>query len=276
MTDNAVTALASARIAVIGGGRMGEAIIAGLLGSGAVRATNLIVAEPDAARRKVLADTHGIATVESGFEAARDADVVVLAVKPQVIDGVVSELSQALSGRLVISIAAGVSCARLESRLHEGTPVVRVMPNTPALVGEGMALISGGSEAGAAHVRLVTELFGAVGHTIVVDEESQDAGTAISGSGPAYFALVIDALARGGVAQGLTRETAEALAIQTMFGTARMLQETRMHPEALIDGVSSPGGTTIAAVERLEAGGVRAAFAEAVAAAVRRSKELGT
>jgi len=149
------------------------------------------------------------------------------------------------------------------------------MPNTPALVGAGMALVSGGSEATSDQIDLVWGLFRSIGECVVIDERYQDAGTAISGSGPAYFALVVDAMARAGVAQGLTREVAQQLAVQTMLGTARLLAETGTHPEALIDGVASPGGTTIAALERLEARGVRAAFAEAVAAAVRRSKELG-
>jgi pyrroline-5-carboxylate reductase len=149
------------------------------------------------------------------------------------------------------------------------------MPNTPALVGEGMALISAGSEATDTDIETVEALFSAVGRVIVIDERYQDAGTAISGSGPAYFALVVDALARAGVAQGLARGTAQELAVQTMLGTARMIQETGMHPEELIDGVASPGGTTIAAIGALESHGVRAAFGTAVSKAVRRAKELG-
>ncbi len=263
------------RLAVIGGGRMGEAIVAGLVRARALEPGAITVAEPDAPRREALAANHGVVCVPDGASAVIDADVVLLAVKPQVIDGVVSELASALGGRVVVSIAAGISCARLEAALPDDARVIRVMPNTPALVGEGMALVSAGTGAGPDDVELVRALFDALGRALVVDERYQDAGTAISGSGPAYFALVVDALACGGVAQGLVRETAEALAIQTMLGTARMLQETGVHPEALIDGVSSPGGTTIAAVERLEARGVRAAFAEAVDAAVARSRELG-
>lgn len=276
MADLPRLGLTDTRLAVIGGGRMGEAIIAGLIASSAMSPEAIVVAEPDSARRDEIATKHGVTCHEDGVDAVRSADVVLLAVKPQVIDGVVAHLAGALDGRLVISIAAGISCARLESMLPAGTAVVRVMPNTPALVGAGMALVSGGSEATDAQVELAVTLFGALGNASVIDERHQDAATAISGSGPAYFALVVDALARGGVAQGLTRREAEALAVQTMLGTARLIQETGMHPEALIDGVASPGGTTIAALERLEARGVRAAFAEAVAAAVRRSKELGS
>lgn len=271
-----VAALADTRLAVIGGGRMGEAIVAGLIASGALGAASITVAEPDAERREYLERTHGVACHDDGAVTVRDASVVLLAVKPQVMESVVGSLSASLADRLVISIAAGITCARLESMLPAGTAVVRVMPNTPALVGEGMALVSGGTEATEAHVALAVALFSALGRTLVIDECHQDVGTAISGSGPAYFALVVDALARGGVAHGLSRHEAEALAVQTMLGTARMIQQTGMHPEALIDGVASPGGTTIAALERLEARGVRAALAEAVSAAVRRSRELGS
>lgn len=265
-----------ARLAVVGGGRMGEAILGGLLSAGALDASQIAVVEPDADRRTSLAAQHGVAVHATYGELGSAADMVLLAVKPQVIDSVVRDIADAIGGALVVSIAAGVSCARIESLLPAGAAVVRVMPNTPALVGCGMALVSGGTEASAEQVRAVEAVFAAVGEVVVLEERYQDAGTAVSGSGPAYFALVIDALARAGVAQGLPRVTAEKLAVQTMLGTARMLRETGMHPEALIDGVASPGGTTIAAVERLEARGVRAAFAEAVGAAAKRSRELGS
>ncbi|HEY5540714.1 MAG TPA: pyrroline-5-carboxylate reductase [Coriobacteriia bacterium] len=262
-------------LAVIGGGRMGEAIVGGLVHSGAVSAHRITVAEPSADRQAALATTFGVHCVADGAKAL-PADTVILAVKPQIIDSVVTSLSSALSGSLVVSIAVGVSCARLEAMLPSGTPVVRVMPNTPALVSEGMSVVSGGSEATAEQIELVRALFANLGRAIVLDESYQDAAMAISGAGPAYFALVVDALARGGVRQGLPRDVAQALAIQTMLGTARLLDVTGMHPEALVDGVTSPGGTTIAAVEALESRAVRSAFAEAVAAAVRRAKELGS
>lgn len=263
-------------LAIVGGGRMGEAILAGLISSGVVPAESIVVAEPDSARRESLASEYGIRVVSEGREACEAADIVIVAVKPQVIGEVVAELAESLGEKLTVTIAAGISTARLESSLPSGSAVVRVMPNTPALVGEGMALVSGGSEATADQIDTVVRLFAAVGRAVVVDEKYQDAGTAISGSGPAYFALVVDALARAGVSQGLSREVAESLAVQTMLGTARMIQATGVHPEALIDGVASPGGTTIAALNVLEAGGVRSAFAEAVAAAVRRARELGS
>jgi len=263
------------RLAVVGGGRMGEAIVGGLITAGAIAVEDVVVAEPNASRRAELSKACGVAVVESAVDALPGADTVMLAVKPQVMDGVVREISGLVGDALVISIAAGITCARLESLAPQGTRVVRVMPNTPALVGEGMALVSGGSEASDNDIAAVASLFSAIGRAVVIEERYQDAGTAISGSGPAYFALVVDALARAGVAEGLSRGTAQQLAVQTMLGTARMLEQTGMHPEELIDGVASPGGTTIAAVNVLEAKGVRAAFAKAVSKAVRRARELG-
>jgi pyrroline-5-carboxylate reductase len=262
-------------LAVIGGGRMGEAIIGGLIAANAMDAAQITVAEPSELRRADLAADYGVCGVASATEAL-PAQIVILAVKPQVIDSVVDEIAGQLTGSLAVSIAAGVSCLRLEARMPEGVAVVRVMPNTPALVGAGMAVVSGGSEATAEQVELVRSLFEHLGEALVLDERFQDAATAISGSGPAYFALVIDALARAGVMQGLTREIAQTLAVQTMRGTAHLIDEGDLHPEALIDGVASPGGTTIAAIEVLEARAVRSAFADAVAAGVRRAKELGS
>lgn len=262
-------------LAVIGGGRMGEAIIAGLVESGAVAASGITVAEPSQERRDELAARYGVHCAADGSKAL-PAATVILAVKPQVIDSVVTELSSSLSTTLVISIAVGVSCAHLEALLPAGTAVVRVMPNTPAMVGAGMSVVSGGNEASAEQIALVRALFEVLGASIVLDERHQDAAAAISGSGPAYFALVVEALARAGVRQGLPRDTAQLLAVQTMSGTARLIEKTGTHPAALIDAVSSPGGTTIAALEALEARAVRAAFAEAVAAAVARTRELSS
>lgn len=265
----------SGTLAVIGGGRMGEAIAGGLIDAGALRADDVIVVDPNADRRAVVVEAHGVHAVATASEAL-PADVVLVAVKPQVFDAVLGELRASLGGSLIVSIAAGITCARIESLLPAGTAVVRVMPNTPALVGEGMAVVSGGTEATAEQVETVRALFAAIGQAVVIDERYQDAASAISGSGPAYFALVVDALARAGVAQGLTRDIAQGLAVQTMRGTASLITETGQHPEALIDAVTSPGGTTIAAIGALERNRVRSAFADAVSAAVSRSKELGS
>jgi pyrroline-5-carboxylate reductase len=267
---------ASHTLAIIGGGRMGEAIAAGLVSSGALDAAAIAVAEPSESRRDVFA-RHGIHVVADAHEIVSGAEIVLLAVKPQVIDAVVAHIADHLTpGAVVVSIAAGITTARLESLLPAGTPVVRVMPNTPAMVGAGMAVVSGGSEATAAEVERVRQLFEAVGEALVLAEDAQDAATAISGSGPAYAALFIDALAHAGVAQGLSLDVARRLATQTLGGTAELLSATGMHPQELIDAVSSPGGTTIAALEALEAGGIRTAISAAVAAAVKRAKELGS
>ena len=260
-------------VSVVGGGRMGEAIVSGLLGSGAVGADYITVVAPAATRRDELSHAYGIKCVGAGVEAL-PADVVILAVKPQVIDAVVTELSAALAGSLVVSIAVGISCARLEALLPDGTPVVRVMPNTPAMVRQGMSVVSGGTSSTSDQIELVRALFAALGHAIVLDEHHPDAAAAISGSGPAYFAIVIDALSRAGVRHGLPRDVAQALAVQTMRGTSELIEQTGLHPEALVDAVTSPGGTTIAAVEVLEARAIRSAMAEAVTAAVARAKEL--
>jgi pyrroline-5-carboxylate reductase len=262
-------------LSIIGGGRMGEAIVGGLLGAGVLDAASITIAEPSKDRRESLARTFDVSLVADAMSAL-PADTVILAVKPQVIDEVVSGLASALAGSLVVSIAAGVSCARLESLMPPGTAVVRVMPNTPALVGQAMSVVSAGTETTAEQLEQVSALFSALGSVRVLDERYQDAATAISGSGPAYFALVIDALARAGVRQGLPRDIAQELATQTMFGTATLLKETGMHPEALVDAVASPGGTTIAAVEALEARALRSAFGEAVTAAVAKAKEFGS
>ncbi len=255
---------------------MGEAIIAGLLSSGAVEPGAVAVAEPAAGRREALSAAHGVSCYAGAVEAISGAAIVVLAVKPQVIDTVLESIAPHTGDALVVSIAAGISCARLESALPAGTAVVRVMPNTPAMVGEGMAVVSGGTEASREQTTLVRELFDLLGRAVLIDEHLQNAATAISGSGPAYFALFIDALARAGVNQGLPRTVAEELAVQTMLGTARLIDTSGQHPEQIVDAVASPGGTTFAAIEALESGGLRSSVFAAVDAAVKRAKELGS
>jgi pyrroline-5-carboxylate reductase len=267
-------------VVVVGGGRMGEAIVSGLLSAGAVSAADVVIAEPREERRRELGDAHGVRTVAGASDALTGAMLVLLAVKPQVVDevarGISSTLSEDAPDAVVVSIAAGVSCARLESALGAGVPIVRVMPNTPALVHEAMSVVSGGTDAAEGDVAVVVELFDALGETVVVDERYQDVSTALSGSGPAYVAIFVDALARAGVRHGLPRDVAQSLAVQTLVGTASLLDRTGQHPEELVDAVSSPGGTTIAAVEALEDGGFRSAVADAVNAAVERAKELGS
>ncbi len=264
------------RLAVIGGGRMGSAIVGGLLAAGAHKPGDVTVADTDAARREALSAELGVRCVAYASEAVTGARTVLLAVKPQVIDDVVVGLSSDLAPEvLVVSIAAGVMCARLESLLPAQTAVVRVMPNTPALVGQGMAVISGGAAATPEQVEAVREMFASLGEAVVLDESLQDAATAISGSGPAYFAEFARELAEAGAAQGLPRDIALTLALRTMAGTAALLIESGMTPEELVAAVSSPGGTTVAAMAVLRDEGLHAAVSDAVAAAVKRAGELG-
>lgn len=262
-------------LCVVGGGRMGEAIVAGLLKSGSVSADAVTVVEPSADRRNTLSATYGVSTAESAGAVVSSAEVIIIAVKPQVVETALTEFAGDLSGALVVSIAAGVTSARIESLCPAGTAVVRVMPNTPAMVGEGMSVVSPGSEATDTQVDLVSRMFESLGRVVVLDERYQDVATAVSGSGPAYVALFVDALARAGVMHGLPRDVAQLLALQTLRGTVELIERTGQHPEQIADSVASPGGTTIAAIDALERGGFRSAIADAVSAAVRRAKELG-
>jgi pyrroline-5-carboxylate reductase len=265
-----------APLAIVGGGRMGEAIVRGLLGSGAFGAPDIIVADPSAERRLAISAL-GVTCVVDAAEALAGAGTVLLAVKPQVIDHIVEALASSVpDGALVVSIAAGITCARLEKRLRPGTAVVRVMPNAPALVRAGMSVVSGGAAASAAQVDDVRCMFTSLGEVIVIDEHHQDAATAISGSGPAYVARFVEALAMAGERQGLSREVAVRLAVQTLVGTAALMRETASTPEQVAAAVASPGGTTVAALERLDSGGFAEAVDAAVQAAVHRAVELGS
>lgn len=263
-------------LAVVGGGRMGDAIVFGLLAAGTLAAAQIIVAEPDSVRRGQIAERYGVRCVGSGSEAVRGAGTVLLAVKPQVIGEVVQALADDLEPEaLVVSIAAGVPCARLEALLQPGAHVVRVMPNTPALVRQGMTVVSGGTHAAAEETEAVRDVFAAIGDAVVLEERFQDAATAVSGSGPAYVAIFIEALADAGERQGLPHDIARRLATRTVRGTVELLDATGQEPQALVDAVSSPGGTTLAAIGRLDADGFRETIDDAVAAAVARAKELG-
>jgi len=266
------------RIVVVGAGKMGQAIIAGALASGRVKPAGVLAVAPSKSHREALEQRFGIGTVSAAAElSAYDIgadDLVIMAVKPQIFFDVLSEVKAAAKSPLLISIAVGISTDSIERVLGRRWPVVRVMPNTPSTVGRGMALVSAGRSASAAQERLACELFALFGKAVVINENLQDAGAALSGSGPAYFALVIDALTRAGITQGLTRELAQELSVQTMAGTAAMIERDDIHPEVLIDMVTSPGGTTIQALNELEASGLRTAFVDAVDAAVYRAYEL--
>jgi pyrroline-5-carboxylate reductase len=255
---------------IVGGGRMGEALLVGLLAAG--RPTGeLVIAEVSPSRRQELAAAHpGVRIVE----AVVPADAAVLAVKPDdVADAVHSVAAEA--ARRVLSVAAGVTTQAIEAAAGRRLAVVRAMPNTPALIGAGAAAISPGSYAGEEDVAWAEEVLGAVGVVVRVPESALDAVTGLSGSGPAYVFLVAEAMIEGGVLAGLSREVAETLTFQTLVGSSRLLIDSRVGPAALRAAVTSPGGTTAAGLRELERRGVRAAFLDAVSAAAARARELG-
>jgi pyrroline-5-carboxylate reductase len=260
------------RLAVVGGGKMGAALVAGLLSARWARAEELLVVEPVAGRRDELAATHPGLGVAGALATGPEAAVV--AVKPNDVQAACAALGEAGVGR-VLSIAAGVTTAKLESWLPAGTVVVRAMPNTPALAGFGAAAIAGGSAATSADLDWAGEILSAVGTVERVGEALLDAVTGLSGSGPAYVFLVAEALIEAGVTVGLPREVSERLTIQTLLGSAHLLADSGERPESLRAAVTSPGGTTAAGLAALESRAVRAAFLEAVAAATQRSKDLG-
>ncbi|MCX6398274.1 MAG: pyrroline-5-carboxylate reductase [Propionibacteriales bacterium] len=259
-------------VAIIGAGVMGETLLSGLLRSG-TPAADVAVGEKRADRAAELRSGYGVAVV-SNVEAAA-AETVLLVVKPQDMTGVLDEIAPVLRpGQLLVSLAAGITTALVERHVPDGVAVVRVMPNTPALVDAGMAAISGGAHATEAHLARTEALLAATGKVLRVPEDQQDAVTAISGSGPAYVFLVVEAMVDGGVALGLPREVAAELTLQTLTGAAKLLTETGEEPAALRAKVTSPNGTTAAAVAQLQTHGLIEAFAAATRAARDRSVEL--
>jgi pyrroline-5-carboxylate reductase len=263
-------------VGFLGSGNMGEAIIKGLLQTGLVPTASIAATDVRADRLQQMAKQYGIRPAASNRELVDEADVVILAVKPQIMSAVLKEIAPSVKrSKLLISVAAGVPVTALRDALGTPARLIRVMPNTPALVLEGVTAIARSEGLDAGDLELAQELFGAVGRVVVLDEGALDAVTGLSGSGPAYVAIVIESLADGGVRMGLDRATAMTLAAQTVLGSARLILETGMHPAQLKDMVSSPGGTTIAGITALEEGGVRRAFIGAVERATLRSRELG-
>jgi pyrroline-5-carboxylate reductase len=265
------------KVGFLGCGNMGEAMIKGLLQTGLVPAASLAATDVRADRLQQMVRQYGIRAAASNPALVAEADVVILAVKPQSMTAVLQEIAGVVDrGKLLISVAAGVPVAALRAALG-GKParLIRVMPNTPALVLEGATAIARAEGLEAGDLEMAQELFGAVGRVVVLEEEHLDAVTGLSGSGPAYVAIVIESLADGGVKMGLDRAIAMTLAAQTVLGSARLLIETGTHPGQLKDMVSSPGGTTIAGIAALEEGGVRRTFITAVERATQRSRELG-
>ena len=272
----------SIKLGMVGGGVMGEALLSRLIAQQLYRPDDVLVSEPQAHRREVLVQKYGIKVTSDNRAAASASDVLLLAIKPQVFEMVAADLAEGDSERrqageplpVVISILAGVSLNKLEAAFG-GQPVIRAMPNTPATVGAGITAIAPGKAVTPSHMEQATAIFKAVGEVVEVPEHLMDAVTGLSGSGPAYVAVMIEALADGGVAAGLPRAIASKLALSTVLGTAQLLQQSEMHPAQLKDQVTSPGGTTIAGITQLERAGFRSALIEAVQAAKERSQQLG-
>ena len=263
------------KIAFLGGGNMAEALIKGMLSAGVAESRQMVVTDASQARLDYL-KKYNVNPLKSNQEAVQQADIVLLCVKPQVMDAVLAEIAAAAGpGKLVISIAAGITIERMEKALPARPRVIRVMPNTPALVLSGAAGLAKGSSATDQDMALALEIFSAVGRAVVVEEKLMDAVTGLSGSGPAFVFTVIEALSDAGVKVGIPRPLALELAAQTVFGSAKMVLETKEHPAKLRDMVTSPGGTTIAGMHELEKGKLRAVLMSAVEAATRRSRELG-
>jgi len=263
------------KIAVLGAGRIGEALISGLLSSGWREPSEVAATTRRAERVAELRERYGIEATLSNHDAAAGAALIVIAVKPQDIEGLLGEIATlVLPGQTVLSVAAAIPTARLERRLSDGVPVVRAMPNTPSTVHEGIAGLCAGSHAGDEHLDLAEEALSHLGAVVRVPEQALDAITAVSGSGPAYFALLAEAMIEAGILLGLSREISTQLVVQTMLGTGKQLRDEKLHPVELREMVTSPGGTTIAAIRELEMAGVRAAFLNAIQAAMVRAREL--
>lgn len=262
-------------IGFLGAGNMAEALIRGLVEAG-VCADKIAASGPRPERLQRIADGYGVRITTDNRELAASAEILVLSIKPQILGRVVDEVRDDVpTGTLVVSVAAGVPIAAIEAHLHPGVRVVRAMPNTPALVGAGATAIARGSHATDGDLERVRFVFDAVGLTVTLDEEQLDAATGLSGSGPAYIFLILEALADAGVKVGLSRRNAQRLAAQTVMGSAKLLLETDGHPGQLKDMVTSPGGTAIAGLHTLEQGGLRTTLINAVESATNRARELG-
>jgi len=272
-----VAALHGKKIACLGSGNMGEALVAGLVQSGAASPQDIVCTDVREERLEEMRSRYGVHTTPDNPGAVASAEIVIYAVKPQLMAEVLKETADRLDlSRLVISIAAGVPLRAIESLLHKELRLIRAMPNIAASVKESATAISAGKHARREDIDLALEIFNSVGRTVFLRENYlMDAITGLSGSGPAYIFIIVDALADAGVKMGLSRKDAQFLAAQTLLGAAKMLMETREHPGQLKDRVTSPGGTAIAGIHTLEKGGLRTTLINAVEAATLRSKELG-
>jgi pyrroline-5-carboxylate reductase len=263
------------RIAFLGAGNMANAIIRGLLRAGLAKEKITATVRRDE-KKQELESAYGIQVTTDNVAAAKDAEVVVLCVKPQALDKLLTQIAPSIDrSKLIVSVAAGVPIAAIERRLGAGARIVRTMPNTPSLVGMGATALATGEHATEDDIKLATAMFDSVGITTVVEEYQLDVVTGLSGSGPAYIFLILEALSDAGVKVGLSRHQALKLAAQTVLGSAKLQIETNQHPGQLKDQVTSPGGTAIAGLHTLEAGGLRTTLIDAVEAATRRARELG-
>jgi pyrroline-5-carboxylate reductase len=264
------------KIGVIGAGKIGSAIARGIIQAGLTKKENVMASDVSDALRQAISKDLGIKAAADNRELCDFADIIILAVKPQIVDPVAREIAKKLGhAKLLISVAAGVPLARIETHLEPSARVVRVMPNIPCVVGAGAAGFAAGAHATAADLEKVGAIFNSFGVGMAVEEKYLDAVTGLSGSGPGYVFLFMEALADGGVQMGLTREVALKLAMQTVYGAARMALESHKHLAELKDEVASPGGTTIAGIYALEKGGLRGTVMNAVVSATKRSQELG-
>jgi pyrroline-5-carboxylate reductase len=271
-----VSILAAHSIGFIGAGNMAEAMIGGLVRGNHVPPNKIVASDPRKERLDELQKQFGIDVTTVNREIVQRSGLVVLSIKPQIMDKVLREIGEHMKpGTLVVSIAAGVDTEMIEAAVADGVRVVRAMPNTPALVGAGATAIAAGKHASETDLATAKALFDAVGITVELDESHLDAVTGLSGSGPAYIFLILEALADAGVKVGLSRRNAQRLAAQTVMGSAKMLLETDEHPGRLKDMVTSPGGTAIAGLHTLEEGGLRTTLINAVETATKRARELG-
>ena len=267
--------LTNKKIGFVGGGAMCEALMGGLLAKEMLKPSQITVYDVVRERLHYLKERYGVHIAETGQNVASASDVLFLTVKPQVMASVLMDIGKVVPKKtVVVSIAAGIKISTLEKYLT-GVPVIRVMPNTPVAVGVGMSAVARGTHADEAAANMVSDIFSAVGRSIQVDESMMDAVTGLSGSGPAFFFLMLDALSDAGVRVGFSRQNALLLSAQTMLGAAKMVLETGEHPAKLRDMVTSPGGTSITGVHMLETHSIRAALIEAVVAATAKSRDMG-
>ena len=263
------------KISFIGGGNMAEAMLRGFLKKKIISPKQILVSEPRKERTQFLSQKYRIRITSDNKVAAHSGAIVILAVKPQIMKEVAQEISGVVTTeQLIISIAAGISTSFIASQIGKDKRIVRAMPNTPSQIGEGAIALCGGGKSTQEDIRFARELFAAIGTTVIIPETHMDAVTGLSGSGPAYIFLIIEALTDGGVKMGLPRDVAQSLVLQTIIGSGKMILETGDHPSTLKDLVASPGGTTIAGLHVLEEKGIRGALINAVAAASERSREL--